>query len=356
MPSVPVAYSPALETPSPDEADAVIGLRDTLHTINQTTLRDGGHPLRSVHAKSHALLTGEMEILPNLPETLAQGLFAKPGRHALVMRISTNPGDILPDSVSLPRGLALKVADVDGERLTGSEGQTTQDFLLVDAPAFGAPDAAAFLKTVKLVAKTTDKATGAKQVLSAALRGVEHVIEAVGGESGTVKALGGHPMTNPLGDTYFSQTAFRYGAYIAKFSLRPVSRELRDLHDKLLDVRGKPDGLREGMNDFFNTHGGEWEFCVQLCTNIATMPIEDATAVWPVAESPFVPVARVRIPKQTAWSRQLSVEIDDKTAFNPWQGLQAHRPLGSVNRARKASYEMSVEFRHADYACPMRHA
>jgi hypothetical protein len=354
--SVPVNYTPNVETPSASEDEAIVGLRDTLRTINETTLRDGGHRLRSVHAKSHALLSGEMEILSDLPAHLAQGLFAKPGRHPVVMRISTNPGDILPDSVSLPRGLALKVGNVEGPRLAGSEAQTTQDFLLVNGPTFGAPDAAGFLKTVKLVAKTTDKAPGAKQIFSAALRGVEHVIEAFGGQSGTVKALGGHPMTHPLGETYFSQTAFRFGDYIAKFSLRPATPELRALHDKLLDVRGKPDGLREGMIAFFSTHGGEWEFCVQLCTDLGKMPVEDATVLWPTDESPYVGVARVKIPKQTAWSQQLSVEIDDQTAFNPWQGLEAHRPLGSVNRARKASYEMSVNFRHAGYGCPIKHA
>ena len=355
MASVPVRFSPAVEIVSDGEAASIDGLRDTLHTINEITLKDGGHPLRSVHAKSHALLSGEMEILSNLPETFAQGLFAKPGKHLVVLRISTIPGDILPDSVSLPRGLALKVADVEGQRLVGSEGQSTQDFLLVNGPTFGAPDPASFLKTTKLVAKTTDKAPGAKQIFSAAMRGVEHVIEALGGESGTVKALGGHPMTNPLGETYFSQTPFRYGDYIAKFSLRPASQELQALHNKLLDVRGKPDGLREGMIEFFNTYAGEWEFCVQLCTDLEKMPIENSTVLWPTNESPFTPVARIHVPKQTAWSQKLSAQIDDKTAFNPWQGLDAHRPLGSINRARKASYEMSANFRHAGYGCPVRH-
>ncbi len=356
MSSAPVKYSPSVETPLENETAAITGLRDTLHSINETTLRDGGHRLRSVHAKSHALLSGEMEILANLPPALAQGLFAKPGRHAVVMRISTNPGDILPDDVSLPRGMALKVADVEGDRLSGSEGQTTQDFLMVDGPAFGAADAAAFLKTVKTVAKTTDKAPGAKQVFSAAMRGLEQVIEAFGGESGTVKALGGHPMTHPLGDAYFSQTAFRYGDFIAKFSLQPVSPELINLHQAPLDVRGKPNGLRDGMIEYFATHEGEWDFCVQLCTDRETMPIEDASVVWPTDECPYVPVARVRIPRQSAWSQQLSGEIDEKVAFNPWQGLEAHRPLGSVNRARQASYEMSVDFRKAGYGCPMHHA
>ena len=36
-----------------------------------------------------------------------QGAFATPGTHDVVLRLSTNPGDILDDSVSTPRGLAI---------------------------------------------------------------------------------------------------------------------------------------------------------------------------------------------------------------------------------------------------------
>ena len=72
-----------------------------------------------------------------LPAELAQGLFAKPRRYPVVLRISTVPGDILADSVSTPRGMSVKVIGVEGERLEGSENDVTQDFLLVNGPAFG---------------------------------------------------------------------------------------------------------------------------------------------------------------------------------------------------------------------------
>ena len=31
--------------------------------------------------------------------------------------------------------------------------------------------------------------------------------------------------------------------------------------------------------------------------------------------------------------------VTDRLAFRPWHGLAAHRPLGSVNRLRRAGYE-----------------
>ena len=154
---------------------------------------------------------------------LAQGLFATPATYPVAMRVSTIPGDILDDNVSVPRGMALKIIGVPGERLEGSEHDATQDFVMVNGPVFAAPTGKAFLKNLKLLAGTTDKAEGAKTALSTVLQGIESLVEAFGGKSATLMQLGGHPETNPLGETYFTQAPLLYGEYIAKFALFPVS-------------------------------------------------------------------------------------------------------------------------------------
>ncbi|CAI3787750.1 hypothetical protein AHFPHNDE_01419 [Pseudomonas sp. MM227] len=79
------------------------------------------------------------------------------------MRFSTNPGDLLDDKVSTPRGLGLKIVGVQGARLPGSEGDVTQDFVMQNAKAFTAATPKAFLKNLKLLAKTTDKGPGLKK-------------------------------------------------------------------------------------------------------------------------------------------------------------------------------------------------
>ena len=131
----PVPYSPGIETPEPDEAETTEELLRTLRKISETTYKDGGHALRSVHAKSHALLEGRLDVLDGLPPELAQGIFARRESYPVMLRLSTNPGDILDDSITVPRGLAMKVLGVEGERLPGAESSTAQDFLLetVDA-------------------------------------------------------------------------------------------------------------------------------------------------------------------------------------------------------------------------------
>jgi hypothetical protein len=254
----PVIYQPSFEVAEEGEVEIQAELLKTLRSISVTTFKDSGHATRSVHAKSHGLLRGELRVLDGLPPTLAQGIFAKPGHWPVVMRLSTVPGDILDDSVATPRGLAIKVVGVQGPRLEGSEGDVTQDFVLVNGPAFLTPDGKKFLGSLKLLASTTDKVPTLKKALSALLRGSEKIIEAVGGESGTIKALGGHPQTHILGETFFSQAPIMFGPYMAKVSVVPVSAKLKLLTNAALNVNAHPNGLRDAVVDFFSTTGGRW--------------------------------------------------------------------------------------------------
>ena len=136
---------------------------------------------------------------------------------------------------------------------------------MVNGPAFITPGPKKFLGSLKLLAVTTDKAPGLKRVLSAALQGVEKVVEAVGGKSPTLIGMGGQRETNPLGETYFTQVPVLYGDYMAKLSFAPVSPELMALKDAKVDLRDKPNGLREAVSDFFAAGGGTWELRAQLC-------------------------------------------------------------------------------------------
>lgn len=348
----PIRFSPAVESPEKNEAETSHALNEALHDILDITSKDYGHAVRSVHAKSHALLEGTL-VIPELPAELAQGLFATPGEHRVVLRVSTIPGDVLDDAISVPRGLGIKVLDVSGERLAGSEGDTTQDFVMVNGPAFAAPKAKAFLGNLKLLAKTTDKAEGLKKVLSTVLQGVEGALEAVGGESALLKTLGGSRNTNPLGDRYYSQTPFRYGDLIAKFSLVPVSANLTALTGEKIDASGRPDALREEIATVLAAEDGVWELRVQFCRDLEAMPIEDPSKVWDEAISPFVTVATLTVPAQESWSEARSKAIDDAMRFTVWTGLAAHQPLGSINRVRKSAYKMSSEFRAQFNGCPM---
>ncbi|MFK2899801.1 catalase family protein [Dyella jejuensis] len=341
-----------MAAPQPEEFELAGELNEVLLSISRKTWEDDHQPLRSVHAKSHGILSAKLEVLPNLAPELAQGLFAVPATYEVVARLSTSPGDLLSDRVSTPRGMAIKVLDVPGERLEGSEDRSCQDFILVDGPQFHTPNARTFLRSLKLLASTTDRAPRTKQALSTVLRGAERAIEALDGESATIKSLGGHPATHILGETFFTQLPIRYGDYVAKLQLVPVNQPLSALKDEPIDL-GNPDALREAVNRYFAQNTAIWELRVQLSTNLKDMPIEDASVPWDESQSPFRTVARLIAPRQVGWSAEKAKWVDDGMGFSPWQGIEEHRPLGDLMRLRKSAYAASQRFRSEKAGCPL---
>lgn len=349
----PIRFSEAAESPSPDEAETIAGLKAALQRILDTTACDYGHAVRSVHAKNHGVIAAEL-VVGALPPELAQGLFAREGRYPALMRISTNPGDILRDSIALPRGLAVKVLGVAGERLPDTPEDATQDFLLVNAPVFAAPTPADFLKSLTLVAATTDRAEWAKAALSHVLQTLSGALEAAGADAGALAALGGARNVHPLGETYQSQTAFRYGDHIARFRIVPVSAGLNALTGTVIDTRGDRDAIRHAVDAAMRETAAEWAFQVQLNRDLAAMPVEDPTVDWDAGQSPWQTVARLTAAPQGSGDAARRAAVDDTLRFSVWAGLAAHRPLGAVNRVRRETYLFSAAYRAAFNGCPIR--
>ena len=348
----PIRYSPEVEQEQPNEVETIQGLNQAFNKILETTAQDYGHAVRSVHAKAHAILEGRLIVASGLTPELAQGMFATPSKHTVFMRLSTNAGDILPDAVSLPRGLALKVLDVDGERLPGADGRT-QDFVMVNGPVFQAKTADKFLSNLKLLAGTTDKLEGTKKVMSTVLRGVSSALEAVGIESPKLQSLGGAPNADPLGETYYSVTPFRYGEYVAKFSIAPVAPDLLALESTTIDATDQPNAIREAVQAEMLGIDGVWELRVQLCRNLEKQPVEDPTVKWDEEEAPFQTVATITVPRQNSWEAAKVQAVNEEMHFSVWTGLAAHQPLGNINRARQDTYRHSVQFREKFNGCPV---
>lgn len=352
MSSAPIRYAPSVEHLQADEAETVNGLNSAFDTILHTTAEDGHHAIRAVHAKAHGILHGTMTIKDGLPPELAQGLFATPGDHGIYLRLSTNAGDILPDSIALPRGMSLKVLDVKGDRLPGASG-TTQDFIMVNGDVFVAKTADKFLGNLKLLAKTTDTLEGTKKVMSTVLGGINTALSKVGLQSNTLASLGGAPNVDPLGETYYSITPFRYGDYIAKFSLVPVSKGLTSRTGTAIEASEDPNAIRDTVRAEMIGTDAVWEFKVQLCRDLEEQPVEDPTVSWDAEAAPFQTVATIHVAPQNSWDPAQVQAVDEEMRFSVWTGLAAHQPLGNINRARKDSYQHSADFRAGFNKCPI---
>ena len=341
-----VPYSDAVEQVQPGEQETFDEIASTMVDISRKVGDRQRHTVRSVHAKSHGLLKAELTIVDGLPPELRQGLFAQPGNYGVIMRFSTNPGDILSDHISSPRGLAIKVVGVSGEFLPSHAGEATQDFVMVNSKVFAAPDAKGFLKSLKLLDQHTNDPEALKQVVSSTAQVAEEALELVGGRSATLIGFG-HPPTNPLGETYNTVVPLRFGDFFGKLELVPVSQNLVQLCGKHLEHPREWNALRDTIVDFFKDQTARWELRVQLCTDLEKMPVEDATVEWDEKLSPYITVAHLTAHAQDAYSPERRVFVDEQLSFNPYHALAAHGPLGNIMRSRLKAYQMSTQFRHA---------
>ena len=92
--------------------------------------QSNGTLLRGFHAKLHAGLVGEFQVLGNLPEYARFGVFTEARAFPAVVRFSNGTPRRQPDKRPEPRGIAIKLIGVPGDKLPpGYKDDVTQDFL-----------------------------------------------------------------------------------------------------------------------------------------------------------------------------------------------------------------------------------
>lgn len=346
-------YTEDVEQEQPNEAEDIQALRETFAEIRTMAFEKLRHAVRDAHAKSHGVLRGTLRVHDDLPDELRQGLFADATQHPVIVRFSTAPGDIVSDGVGSALGMAIKVLDVDGEKvLPGDPQPRTQDFLLVNHPTISSGDVHTYRRDQAVLLQTSKAPEGVQLVATAAMRGAANVLRSVGIDRTGGPAGQAKPHVHPLGETYWSQGALRYGDHVAKVSAAPVSGNLTSLTGEHVTVR-EPSAYRDLVSGFFEQGRGEWELRVQLATDLETTPVEDASVPWPEDITPYRAVATLTIEPQDSSSPTRRVFGDDDLSFNPWHCLVEHRPLGSIQRVRRPVYDDSTTYRSEMNARPL---
>jgi hypothetical protein len=356
-----VPYSPQLERSGPGEDRIIQKLVDILHSNNEWTFKKFRHGMRDAHAKSHAVLNGELVVEPNLPKHLRQGLFAKPATYPVIARVSSTHPTLHSDQIRGVRAIAIKVLGVKGPRAL-KDGATTQDFVMVDSPEFPFATAREYLWVGMPIAYVLTRMS------DRALRVVTESLAAVVGVTGAVSPLPARSVPIPyfgkavnllkvftmpndyiLGLDFNTASALRYGDYVAKISVTPLSESVKRLAGVHIPRGYGDDAHRVLIAEFFRQHDAEYEVCAQLCTDAKA--IEDAAMEWKTAPEPER-VAKLIFPKQNSDCYCRRVYADDLLSFNSWRALDAHRPLGSINRLKAKVYDASSEFRHEKNNAP----
>jgi hypothetical protein len=281
---------------------------------------------RALHRKPLLALRATLVVADKLPFHARQGLFAAPGPHETWLRLSNGGTDVKSDRVPDIRGFSLRVFGAAGESALG--GPTDhQDFALINQPAFAFADSRPFVSLVMAAAK------GPAHLLPWALRtyGPLGMFPALKRLAGSI----GAPFTGFATEPFFSAAPLACGAFAARVRLLPPVGEappaVRPAHwsdDMLSRLAAGPLAYRLQLQFFVDE---------------ARTPIEDASVDWPESVAPYVDVAELQVPPQ-AVDEAFAAQVE-RSVFDPWQALAAHRPLGEVMRARKVVYFTSQKER-----------
>ena len=318
----------AQESIPPEESADITGLAARLKAqLIQSDPSGAMH--RDAHPKMHGLLKAEFTVEPDLSPELRIGVFKQASTYRAWIRFSNASRTMEPDIKNDIRGMAIKLMGVPGEKLLEQEkDETTQDFLLINSPVFLTRNLAEFI--------AMEKAVSSGNLLSIAGFFLTHLH--VGWR--IFKALG--KCAGLLQTTYYSSTPYLFGSNAVKYCAAP---QVSAPTPAAIPATPAGNYLRQELIQRLS--GGEvlFDFSVQLQTDPDSMPIEDPSCAWPEEVSPLRKVATIRILQQNFATPQQN-ELGENMSFTPWHALPEHRPLGSINRARKTVYQVISAFRH----------
>jgi len=286
----------------------------------KTRIEKGQSPAeRAVFRKQHGIAYGEFIVNEHIPEEFKIGIFAGT-RYDCAIRFSSDTGPTSPD-LHTTMGVGLKLFGVDGPKLFG-EG-TNADFIFQNIDRFFARDAQQMctFTTAGAIDGDYDAYINKHPELAGILQAMQK------------------EEASCLSTSYWAILPFNLGvSNVVKYRLVPdhtyKGAPFDDDNYLKLDLEKR---LRNGDSVF--------RFEIQLRTNDATMPIDDAQAVWSTEESPYICIAKLHLPQQdiTAIGQ---AEFGSSLSFNIWRTLEAHKPLGSIAEARREVYAASAQARH----------
>jgi hypothetical protein len=356
-----VPYSPDVERADPDfDKNLQTAVQQMKSRTERSVEAEGvGRAVREAHAKGYGLAQGEVEILTGLPEAYAQGIYTKPGRHEALIRFSNGIGHVGPDKVlGSVCGIGLKIFGIDGKTLLEDEPDShTFDYAVINHPVFFCNTVEHYLFISEVFSRvgTAPPPNQSPAQKKASLhrflydwvtgKGTLPPEEWAWDELGAFLSFAQIPSVNLLLSTYWTMGAVRHGDYIAKVRVAPVKEFGDRVVRRSLDVNSAPEVFRPTLVAELKERPYEFDLQIQLCTDLVQMPVEDLTVPWSETLSPFVTVAKLRLPQQDIGGEDNFTKMD-ATSMSPWRVTAEHRPLGNLMRARKEIYRQSSILRH----------
>ncbi len=319
-----------------EAADTRAIITDAIAVIEQH--RDNTRVLRDAHAKAHGCVRAQVRVRDDIPSSLRHGVFSEPGREWNAwMRLSN--GNAYPqfDRINDARGMAIKLLDVPGDKLTRDPRHASeQDFVMFNHPVFFVRDVAEYRSNFAAQAEGK-KVLAFLPSLDPRSWELRHLFIAL-------KTLSPAPQS-PVATVYSSVAPFKLGPHNIKYRVAPAPEQC-PAYQLPEQNRDLPNFLRSALYQQLSLDRVPACFVlqVQLQNTEHYMPIEDTSIEWSETVSAFETIADVRVMAQDFDSPGQNLDCDN-LSFNPWHALPEHRPIGGINRLRKAVYESISAYR-----------
>jgi hypothetical protein len=255
-------------------------------------------------------------------------------------------------------GIGLKIFGIEGKKLLEDEPDgTTFDYAMINYPIFFANTVEHYIFVLRVGAQAgaPPPPTELPQEKRARIGRFLHDFVTGQGtlepeswaweELAAIAQFIQIPFVNLLLSSYHTMGAVRHGDYVAKLRVAPVKEFADKVQRRALDPNASTQVFRPALVAELKERPYEFDIQVQLCTNIYETPIEDVTVRWPEALSPFVTVAKLRLPQQDIGGDD-NLDRMDATSMTPWRVTEEHRPLGNIMRSRREVYRTSSMLRH----------
>lgn len=282
-----------------------------------------GRPVdRVFHVKQHTGVRGTLRVLPGLPAPLASGVFAGATTWPCYVRFSNGAVRRQLDGILDVRGVALKLVGVPGAKLLGTS-DVTQDFLFVQTPAVPTDSPEEFLALARA-------SVGGPLFIPLKLAAAIGVVRAA---ALLIRLALVKQPASLAGAELFTAVPSKLGPAAAKLSLVPLQQA----------VERRGETLRDDLVSRLRQGNLRWALRAQLFIDERRTPIESASQEWRARDAPFHDVAVLDVAQQDVDSAA-GRDLDDavgRMGFDPWHGIEDHRPLGATQRARKAAYRDS---------------
>ncbi len=372
---------------------------------------------RDVHRKTHGCFKARITINRDLDRAYAKGLFVPGKEYDAIVRFSSGNPRNQPDYAPDARGMAVKLLepgtlsnDADLASMSAAElnSKGLLDILTINFPVFFVDDPLVYAKVNSLfLATDADILKGKKihEFLSVAVGGMSPI------EQILALKVNGSRVYNLLYQQWFSMAPSRLGEAsdpertAVKYLIEPDRGKQEDpewpswstweggrnYQIPFLDLAKIPGDVRRRLTrnrDYLRTHLEQTlakeEFYMSLkiqpFVSLKDTPIESATRIWHWSEeekeawpgnvlsllfrksrkeaserSWRAPIDLATLKIYREGGRAANFQCCEDLSFNPWNNVpDAHKPLGIVQRVKRAAYDASRTARFEINQVPSR--